>query len=69
MHAGGGILAAPGGKRKSESGVGERLAEAGFVLEFAYFEDFAAIEAFDILRIVVFGDELSALVLAGRNGC
>lgn len=51
------------------SGVRQGFAEAGFFLKFAHFEDFAAVEAFHILRVIILSDELSSLVLAGRIGC
>jgi hypothetical protein len=51
------------------SGVGQGFAESTFFLEFAYFEDFAAVEALYILRIVIFSDQLRSPVLAGRIGC
>jgi hypothetical protein len=51
------------------SGVGQRFAESIFVLKFAYFEDFTAVQALYILCIVILGDELSSPVLAGRIGC
>jgi hypothetical protein len=47
-----------------KSGVGERFAGAQAVIQFANFEDFSAIEALDILRVVIFSDELGAFVLA-----
>lgn len=47
------------------SGVGERFVEIVGILDFFAFEDRAAIEAFDVLRIVVFGDEALAFVGAG----
>ena len=46
-------------------GVRKRLAEIRGVVQFAGFKDLAAVEAFDILRIVVFGDQAGAGVLAG----
>ena len=37
--------------------------------EFAHFEKFSTIEALDILSVVIFCDELGALVRALRRGC
>ena len=45
--------------------VRKRLAEIRGVVQFAGFEDLAAVEAFDVLRIVVFGDQPGPGVLAG----
>jgi len=52
------------GRRWRKSGVGERFAGARAVIQFAHFEDFATIEALDILRFVIFSDELRVFVLA-----
>ncbi len=46
-------------------GVRKRFAEIRGVVQFAGFENLAAVEALDVLRIVVFGDQASAGVLAG----
>lgn len=54
-----------GGSAPEISGVGERFIEIVRILDFFAFENRAAIEAFDVLRIVVFGDEALALVWAG----
>ncbi len=51
-------------KREIGSGVGERFAGAGAVVQFADFEDFAAVEAFDKLRVVILGNDLRAFVFA-----
>ena len=45
--------------------VRKRFAEIRGVVQFAGFENLAAVEAFDVLRIVVFGDQASPGVLAG----
>jgi len=60
------------------SGIGKRFVKSGALLfrlfrfcparlfHFIGFQDFAAIEALEVLRFIVFGDELRAFVLAGR---
>jgi len=45
--------------------VRKRFPEIRGVVQFAGFEDLAAVEAFYELRIVVFGDQASSSVLAG----
>ena len=45
-------------------GVRKRFAEICGVVQFTGFEDLAAVEAFDVLRIVVFGDQPGPGVLA-----
>jgi len=45
--------------------VRKRLAEIRGVVQFAGFKDLAAVEAFDVLRIVVFGNQAGAGVVAG----
>ncbi len=46
--------------------VGERLVEAGGILgSFGGFQDRTALQAFDVLRVGVFGDELRSGVAAG----
>jgi hypothetical protein len=46
------------------SGVGEGFAGAGIIGDFAGLENFAAVEALDVLRVVIFGDQLRTFVLA-----
>jgi hypothetical protein len=46
-------------------GVRKRFAEISAVVQFAGFEDLAAVEALDVLRIVIFGDQARSGVLAG----
>ena len=60
-------------------GVRQRLVESGaFLLGFfrfllgglfdlTSFQDFATVEALDVLRLVILGDELRAFVLAGGS--
>jgi len=48
--------------------VGERLVEACAVLQFTDFENFAAVEAFDVLSIVILRNQLCAFVLASGIG-
>jgi hypothetical protein len=45
--------------------VRKRFAEIRVVVQFARFENLAAIETFDVLRIVVFGDQAGPGVLTG----
>ncbi len=45
--------------------VRKRFAEIRGVVQFAGFEDLTAVEAFNVLRIVVFGDQARSGVLAG----
>jgi hypothetical protein len=47
------------------SGVGKRFVEIARILDLFAFQDGAAVEAFDILGFVVFGDQALALVGAG----
>ena len=50
--------------------VGKRFTEIRAVVQFAGFENLAAIETFDVLRIIVFRDQARSGVLAGvfRHG-
>ena len=57
-------------RRTAGSGVGERLTETQlFVLQFAGFQNFSAVEAFHVLRVRIFRDQLRSFVQAGRIGC
>jgi hypothetical protein len=56
--------------RHEDSGVGERFVKTRAILLFNFFhlsrlQDFAAVEAFDVLGVVVFRDQLGAPVPAG----
>src|ERR1700722_5275338 len=53
-------------RQSGASGVGERLVEFVFVFEFTHFENFAAIETFYVLGVVIPGDQLSLPVRALR---
>ena len=46
------------------SGVGEGFAGGGIIGDFAGLENFAAVKALDVLRVVIFSDDLRAFVLA-----
>ena len=50
-----------------ESGVGEGFIESAAVSQLARFENLAAIETFDVLRLIVFGDDLRSFVRATGN--
>jgi hypothetical protein len=47
-------------------GVREGFAGLGVVGDFVRLENFSAVEALDVLRVVILGDELRALMLASR---
>ena len=49
-------------------GIGERLTVSAGSLDFADFQNFSAVEAFDVVGVVVFGDYLGAFVFAGGLG-
>jgi len=55
-----------GGRARSR--VGQGFVEARLLNQFAGLENLAAVQALDVLGVVILGDETRAIVLAGRIG-
>jgi len=51
---------------RRRSSVGKRFIEARAVLQFSSLKNFAAVEALDVLRVVVLGNQSRAFMFAGR---